>query len=139
MGPLLKEVQKHYGDDKASIIFKHFPLSFHKDAQLASEATMAADAQGKFWEMHDKIFANQKKIKRPDLDGYAKEIGLDMGKFKAALDNGEFTARVKADMGEGQKAGVRGTPSIFVNGRKYQGQRDAKAMIAIIDKEILSK
>jgi protein-disulfide isomerase len=135
----LKEVQKHYGDDKASIIFKHFPLSFHKDAQLASEATMAADAQGKFWEMHDKIFANQKKIKRPDLDGYAKEIGLDMGKFKAALDNGEFTARVKADMGEGQKAGVRGTPSIFVNGRKYQGQRDAKAMIAIIDKEILSK
>ena len=66
-------------------------------------------------------------------------IGLDMKKFKAALDNGEFTARVKADMGEGQKAGVRGTPTIFVNGRKYQGQRNAKAMIAIIDKEILSK
>ena len=135
----MKEVQKHYGDDKATIIFKHFPLGFHKKAQLAAESTMAAHAQGKFWEMHDKIFANQKKIERPDLDGYAKEIGLDMKKFKAALDNGEFTARVKADMAEGQKAGVRGTPSIYVNGRKYQGQRDAKAMIAIIDKEIVNK
>lgn len=135
----MKEVQKHYGDDKASIVFKHFPLSFHKDAQLASEATMAAHAQGKFWEMHDKIFANQKQIKRPDLDRYAEEIGLDMARFKAALDNGEFTARVKADMAEGQKAGVRGTPSIYVNGRKYQGQRDAKSMIAIIDKEIVNK
>ncbi len=135
----MKEVQKHYGDDKATVIFKHFPLNFHKDAQLAAEASMAAYAQGKFWEMHDKIFENMKKLKRPDLDGYAKAIGLDMEKFKAALDNGEFTARVKADMAEGQKAGVRGTPSIYVNGRKYQGQRNAKAMIAIIDKEILTK
>ncbi len=135
----MKEVQKHYGDDQASVIFKHFPLSFHKNAQLASEASMAAHAQGKFWEMHDKIFANQKQLERPALEGYAEEIGLDMAKFKAALDNGEFTARVKADMAEGQRAGVRGTPSIYVNGRKYQGQRDAKSMITIIDKEILGK
>jgi protein-disulfide isomerase/ribosomal protein L7/L12 len=137
--PILKDVQKHFGDERASLVFKHFPLSFHKDAQLASEASMAANAQGKFWEMHDKIFENQRALKREDLEKYAEEIGLDMAKFKAALDNGEFTQRVKDDMAQGSRSGVRGTPSIYVNGRKYQGQRDAKSMIENIEKQLLKK
>jgi predicted DsbA family dithiol-disulfide isomerase len=78
-------------------------------------------------------------LKREDLEKYAEEIGLDMAKFKAALDNGEFTQRVKDDMAQGSRSGVRGTPSIYVNGRKYQGQRDAKSMIENIEKQLLKK
>jgi protein-disulfide isomerase len=136
VGGLLKDVQKKLGDD-ASLVFKHFPLSFHKDAQLAAEASMAAHAQGKFWEMHDKMFANQRKLKRPDLESYAEELGLDMPKFKAALDSGEYTARVKADITAGHRANVGGTPSIYINGRKYQGPRSPEAILDIINQEIL--
>jgi len=129
---------KHYGDD-ASVVFKHFPLSFHKDAQLASEASMAANEQGKFWEYQALLYKNMKALKRPDLEKYAGEVGLDIEKFKAALDSGKFTQRVKDDFDLGRKSGVRGTPSIYVNGRKYQGRRDPRTMISNIDKEILGK
>lgn len=138
MGPLFEEVLAHYGDD-ASLVFKHFPLSFHKKAQLAAEATMAANAQGKFWEYADLIWADQKKIDRPDLEAKAEKLGLDMEKFRKALDGGEFAARVKEDFAMGQRSGVGGTPTIFVNGRKYQGPRTGKQMVELIDREILKK
>lgn len=128
---------KHYGEEQASIVFKHFPLSFHKQAQLAAEATLAAGAQGKFWEYHDVLFQNQRALDRPNLDKYAEQVGLDMAKFKEALDTGAFTQAVKDDFDLGRKSGVRGTPSIYVNGRKYQGSRSAPAMIKIIDEQIL--
>ncbi|MHC4838975.1 MAG: DsbA family protein, partial [Planctomycetota bacterium] len=86
--PTMNKIKETYGD-KVRIVFKHNPLPFHKDAPLASEAALAAGEQGKFWEMHDKLFENQKKLKRADIDGYAQEIGLDMAKFKADLDSGK--------------------------------------------------
>jgi len=85
--PTLHEIEKTYGN-KVRVFFRHNPLPFHADAPLASEAAVAAEQQGKFWEMHDKLFANQQNLKRPDLEKYAQEVGLDMGKFKAALDSG---------------------------------------------------
>ena len=85
--PTLAQIEKEYGN-KVRIFFRHNPLPFHADAPLASEAAIAAEAQGKFWEMHDKLFANQQNLKRPDLEKYAQELGLDVGKFKAALDSG---------------------------------------------------
>ena len=139
MGPLFEAVLEHYGKDKASVVFKHFPLGFHKNAQPAAEASMAAHEQGKFWEFHDQMFANAKALERADLEKYAQEVGLDLAKFKEALDTGKFTQRVKDDFDLGQKAGVGGTPTIFVNGRKYQGPRDPKGMIAVIDEQILGK
>lgn len=139
MGPLYEEVLKHFGKDKASIVFKHFPLDFHDKAKLASEASMAAHAQGKFWEYHDLIFQNQKQLSRADLESYAQRLGLDMATFNTALDQGLFTERVNEDMEMCRKAGVRGTPTIFINGRKYDGDREAPKIIENIEKKLLKK
>ncbi|GMV39025.1 MAG: hypothetical protein AMXMBFR64_07410 [Myxococcales bacterium] len=119
VGPPLEEVRKHYGD-KVAVVFKHFPLNFHDKAMIAAEAAEAAGAQGKFWEMHDKLFANQQKLDRESLESYAKELGLDMDKFKAALDQNTYEQRIKDSLAEGQAIGVRGTPSVYVDGRAFQ-------------------
>ena len=115
----LHEVEKAYGG-RVALVFKHFPLPFHENAMLAAEAADAAGAQGKFWEMHDKMFANQKKLSRADLEGYASDIGLDVAKFKADLDSHRFQQSIKDTLAEGQGIGVRGTPSVYVNGRAFQ-------------------
>jgi len=116
-------------------------LSFHKEAMPAAEASMEAMAQGKFWEYHDLLFENQKAIKRPDLELYAEQLGMDMAKFRAALNSGKHKAQIKKDMAEGSRAGVRGTPSVFINGRKFTppGGYSAAAFQAAIDKHILKK
>jgi len=114
----------------------HQPLPFHDKAHLAAEATMAAHAQGKFWEMHDKLFANNTALGRPELEQYAKEIGLDVTKFKAALDSGAFKARVDADSAAGTKAGASGTPTFFINGRKLVGAQPVEQFKAVIDDEL---
>ena len=115
--PLKKLVSKYPNDVKMS--FKQFPLSFHKEAQKAAEASLAAHAQGRFWDMHDIMFQNQKALNVDQLVSYAEQIGLDVAKFKAELDSGMYAAKVKADMAEGSRIGVRGTPSVYVGGRKY--------------------
>ena len=93
--PTLNQIQKQYGD-KVRIVFKHNPLSFHKDAPLAAEAALAAAAQGKGWEMHDLMFKNQRKLKQADPAKYATELGLNMDQFKGDLMSGKFKARIKA-------------------------------------------
>ncbi len=80
--PTIKKITDSYGP-QIQIVFKHNPLAFHKDALLASEAALAAGAQGKFWEMHDVMFANQRKLKRPDLERYAALLGLNLNQFNA--------------------------------------------------------
>ena len=123
VAPNLKTFQKNNPND-VKVVFKHLPLvNIHEDAQLASEASMEALAQGKFWEYHDVLFENQHALKRPDLENYAKQVGLDMGKLRAALDSRKHQAAVDADAAEAQRAGISGTPSIFINGLKYQGPR----------------
>ena len=121
---------------KIRVIFKQNPLPFHKDAQLAAEASLAAHAQGKFWEMHDKLFGNQKALARTDLDKYATEIGLDLVKFKDALDKNTYKAAVAKDLADAGKAGVRGTPHFLVNGKAISGAQPFEAFKTIIDAEI---
>ena len=135
----LDEVVTHYGPDRASLVFKQYPLSFHKQAQIAAEASLAAKAQGKFWEMYHKLFENQKALTRADLERYAREIGLDMARFNKELDEGIWKTQIQAEMTDGGKIGVRGTPSIFINGRQYNGPREAEGMIKIIDEKLLGK
>lgn len=135
VNPTIKKITDTYGD-KVQVRFRHNPLSFHKDAPLAAEAASAANAQGKFWEMHDTIFANQKKIKRADLEGYAQKIGLDMTKFKADLDNGTFKKQIAADQAIARTFGARGTPNFFVNGRQLSGAQPFPSFKKIIDEEI---
>ncbi len=123
IAPSLKIFQKN-NPKNVKVVYKHMPLtSIHPEAQLASEASMAAHEQGKFWEYHDKLYANQQALTRADLERYAQEIKLNMSKFKSDLDSGKFKQFVQSDASEGQSAGISGTPSVFINGYKYQGPR----------------
>jgi protein-disulfide isomerase len=121
---------------KIRIVFKEFPLPFHDKAHLAAEAALAAKEQGKFWQMHDKMFANQQALDRPSLEKYASELGLDMAKFRAALDSGKFKDKVDAEDREGAAVGVTGTPTFFINGTRLVGAQPIDAFKAIIDKEL---
>jgi protein-disulfide isomerase len=100
---------------------------------------MAANEQGKFWDMHDKMFANQQALDRPSLEKYAGEIGLDMGKFKSALDSGKFKERVAKDAKEGQSVGANGTPTFFINGYRLVGAQPPDAFKKLIDQELAKK
>jgi protein-disulfide isomerase len=133
--PTMDQIEKTYGKD-VQISFKHFPLSFHPNAMPAALAAEAAKDQGKFWEMHDKLFANQTQLDRPSLEKYAGEIGLDMGKFKAALDSNKGKDQIEANMKEGQQFGVRGTPGFFINGRFFRGAQPFDNFKAVIDEEM---
>lgn len=132
---VVEQIKEKYSD-KARFVFRHFPLSFHQNAHIASQAAMAANAQGKFFEMHDKMFANQGALGREDLDKYAAEIGLDMAKFKAALDDGTYKAAVDADMKLGEEVAVDGTPTLFINGKRASNPTDFPAVSAMIDAEL---
>jgi protein-disulfide isomerase len=129
-----------YGDD-AAVVFKHFPLSFHQQAMPAAEASMAANEQGKFWEFSEKLFANQKDLTNENYEKWAQELGLDMDKFKASIASGKWKDKIQKDMAEGNKAGVRGTPSLYINGRKFEpaGGMSPESFKSVIDKEILGK
>ncbi len=132
----MHELEKAYPED-VQVVFKHFPLPMHKDAHLASQAALAAGAQGKGWEMHDKMFANQRALSKEQLIGYAEEIGVpDMAKFKSDLDSGTYKAQVDRDMAMGKKFAVRSTPSFFVNGVPFKGAKPIDQIKAEVDKEI---
>lgn len=115
---------------EASVVFKHYPLSFHRNAQLAAEASMAAHAQGRFWEYSDLLFANQKNLGRDALENYARQVGLNMEQFTADLDSHKYKMAVEADLHLGSAIGVSGTPTLFVNGRKFTGTRTEEAIIS---------
>jgi protein-disulfide isomerase len=136
--PTVKQIEDTY-KDKVRIAFKHQPLPFHNNAEIAAEASMAANEQGKFWEMHDKLFANQQQLDRVSLEKYAQEIGLNMARFKAALDASKFKDRIQKDSAEGMKVGANGTPTFFINGNKVEGAQPFDAFKAVIDRELAKK
>ena len=138
-GDMLHEVAKDpaYAKD-LRVVFKQFPLPMHKDAQMGSEAALAAHEQGKFWEFHDLLFKNQKAMTRADVEKYAEELKLDMTKFKEALDKGTYKTKVTADLDMGKQFGVRGTPSFFINGKWQRGApRAIEGLKKLIDDEKL--
>ncbi|MET0286302.1 MAG: thioredoxin domain-containing protein, partial [Polyangiales bacterium] len=129
------KVKEKYGD-KVRFVFRQFPLSFHKDAHTAAEASLAANAQGKFWEYHDKLFANQQKLDRASLDGYAKELGLNVEKFKKSLDSKEFGAAVDGELKMGEEVAVQGTPTMFLNGARIADPTNFDAISAQIEEAL---
>lgn len=133
--PTMKQIEDTYAKD-VRIIFRHQPLPFHNNAKIAAEASMAAHEQGKFWQMHDKLFANQQALDRASIERYAQELGLDMGKFKSALDSNKFAKKVEADSAEGMQVGANGTPTFFINGREFVGAQPFEAFKGVIDEEI---
>jgi protein-disulfide isomerase len=134
--PTVNEVQKTYGD-KVKIVWRDKPLPMHPNAPLAAEAGREALKQkgsDGFWKMHKKMFENQQKLAREDLDGYAKELGLDMDKFKAALDGHVHKAAVDADDKAGTEIGISGTPAFLINGYYISGAQPFPKFKKLIDR-----
>jgi protein-disulfide isomerase len=115
------------------LIFKHAPAASNPNALLAHEASLAAGAQGKFWEMHDTLFENQTHLTRADLIGYAKALGLDLAAFQNALDNHTYRPIVERDLAEAAGLGVTTTPTFFVNGRRLVGPQGYASLGAVIE------
>jgi protein-disulfide isomerase len=118
-------------------VWKHLPLvGIHPQAMGASLAAEAARRQGKFWEYHDKLFANQKKLEPDDLKRYAQELGLDMARFDQDRQDPELKTKVQADMAEATSLGVKSTPTFFINGRLVRGAMPFETFSSIIDEEL---
>jgi protein-disulfide isomerase len=138
----MTEIEKEFGN-KVKIVWRHLPLPFHKDAPLASEASQEAFAQkgnAGFWKFHAKLFEVQGNgedaIKRPALEKIAEELGLDMAKFKQALDTHKHQAKVESDTKIGNAAGVNGTPAFVINGYFLSGAQPAAAFKKLINKAL---
>ncbi|MEM1416856.1 MAG: thioredoxin domain-containing protein [Myxococcota bacterium] len=116
--PLLERLLELY-EGKVRLVFMHYPLSGHEHAFEAAKASIAAGRQGKFWEMHDTLFANQTALTPSDITRYAERVGLDMERFRRDLEDPEVEAEVQAQKDEGRRLGVNSTPTLFINGRKF--------------------
>jgi protein-disulfide isomerase len=132
--PLLEQVLEKYPDD-VRIVYKNFPLRNHKFAMKAATAALAAESQGKFWEFHDLLFKNYNKLNDQKISEIALELGLDQTEFNKKMKDPKIAAMIRQDVREGTKAGVRGTPTIFINGRRLNN-RSLKGFQATIDREL---
>jgi protein-disulfide isomerase len=130
----LKQVETTYGD-KVKVIERQYPLPFHNRAKPAAEAALCAKEQGKFWEMHDKLFPSQ-SLEDADIQRFAKEVGLKEKKFNQCLADHKYAARIETDIADGQRFGVRGTPHFFINGRPISGAQPFEAFKTAIDEEL---
>jgi len=140
----LTEIERDYiKTGKVRYVFRDFPLDFHKQAPKASEAANCAGEQGKYWEMHDKLFENQNALMVDKLRQYAAEVGLESGPFDACLDSGKYAEEINRDVEDGKKAGVSGTPSFFIGksqgpgkettGKRIVGARPYESFKQVID------
>jgi len=131
LAPVLAHVRKKYGDD-VRVIYRHLAMKNHRYAALAAEAAVAAADQGKFWAFHDQLFAND-TITRVELERHAKTVGLDLVRFRAALDDRRYRDVVVAETAAAEALGVDGTPTMFINGQPVIGSRDAAGLDKIVD------
>jgi protein-disulfide isomerase len=120
---------------KVRLVFKNFPLRNHKLAQPAAKAALAAGKQGKFWEYHDKVFEKYNKLNEELFVQFAMELDLDMDRFSKERGSPEIASLINRDLREGSRIGVRGTPTIFVNGKRL-GQRSIEAFSVAIENEL---
>ena len=130
--PTLKQLLATY-PKQVRLVWKNLPLPFHEHAKLAAEAALAAHEQGKFWQMHDQLFANQKALGLADLEQHAQAIGLDVAKFRKALEEKRFLAAVEEDMKLAREAGINGTPQFFINGRELSGAQPLQAFQGAVE------
>jgi diadenylate cyclase len=131
--PLLKELQERVGE-QVRFVFRHFPLdSVHPRARRVAQAAEAAASQGHFWEMHDLLYERQDELGEEVLMRYAAELGLDLRRFEEDLANDHHAWRIEEDRLGGDRAGVRGTPTLFVNGVRYTGPMDLDGLLAAVE------
>jgi protein-disulfide isomerase len=133
--PTLREVEARY-KGKVRIVFRHFPLSRHENAPKAAEAADCAQDQGRFWEMHDRLFDNAERLTVADLKEHARAVGLDGAAFDACLDSGRHADRWRRDLADAQSYGATGTPMFFVNGRLISGAQPFVVFARMIEEEL---
>lgn len=133
----LKKIEDKYGND-VRIVFRDYPLPMHRTAKRAAEGAHCANEQGKFWEMHDKLFTKGGAISDSDIFRYAAQIGLDHDRFNACMTSGRFREVWKPSMEEGSRLGVQSTPTFFVNGRLIVGAANLEMFSRVIDEELAS-
>jgi protein-disulfide isomerase len=132
----LRDVETRYGND-VRLVYKHNPLPFHDRAMPAAIASMCAHEQGKFWPLHDALFANQRALDDEGLATYAKQVsGLNFAKWQSCYSSGRPKARIEAEMQVANDFGARGTPAFFVNGRSLVGAQPFDRFAALIDEEL---
>jgi protein-disulfide isomerase len=132
--PVLEQVLEKYPED-VKLVFKNFPLRNHRFAQQAAAAALAADKQGKFWEFHDLLFKNYNRLNQQEIQEIAKKLALDMERFQKDRQDSKTLAKIQGDISEGNKAGVRGTPTIFINGIMLRN-RSLEGFSALIAKQL---
>lgn len=135
LAPVLHQVREKYGDE-VRIIYRHLAMRFHKNAALAAEASVVAANQNKFWAFHDKLFANYQALTRPDLERYAKEVGMDVAQLASALDDRRYRDVVAAESADAEALGVDGTPTMFINGIPLSGSKDLATLSKVIDEQL---
>jgi predicted DsbA family dithiol-disulfide isomerase len=134
--PTLNQIMDDY-DGQVRLVFRQFPLNaIHPNAQKAAEASLCADEQGKFWELHDAIFESSDGLGVASLKSRAAEIGLDEAEFGECLDSGRFAEQVAEDVTAGRALGVSGTPALFINGRYLSGAQPYEVIARVIDDEL---
>ena len=115
------------------IIFKNYPLPYHKQAELAASAALAAGEQGKFWEMHDLLFKNYNALARENIMDYAKSLAMDISKFKNSLENNDLKKTISRDSAQGKTLGVQNAPTTFINGRRFVGSPPVSYIKGLIE------
>lgn len=142
--PAVKELILRYipkKTEQVNFVFRNFPLSQHQNALISAEAAEAAAEQGKFWEMHDKLYENQNQWAESNnpvdiFVSYAKELGLDIEKFKQTAESGKFAAKIQQDRNDGNTLGVNSTPTFFINGKKLESAPSFENFKSRIDQEL---
>jgi protein-disulfide isomerase len=129
---VVNQIKQKYGD-KVRLVFRQYPLPMHSEAHLAAQAALAAHQQGKFWEYHDLLFANQRELTRPSLEDYAKQANLNVDQMKKALDDPALKAAVDADVKLGEEVNVSGTPTVFINGKRVANPTEFAPVAKLID------
>ena len=135
LAPVLDRVRAEYGD-QVRVVFRHLPMAFHKKAALAAEAAVAAAEQGKFWAFHDALFAEFGALERADLERFAQTAGLDMPKFRAALDDRRHHDAVIAEGAAALALGIDGTPTTFINGKPLVGSKSFETVKQLVDEQL---
>ncbi len=132
--PIVKQVQQSLGP-RLQFVFRNFPLrESHPHAQRAAEAAEAAGAQGQYWEMHDRLFERQFALDDASVAEYARELGLDVARFRRELERRVYEPRVREDFRSGVMSGVNGTPTFFINGERYDDEWDAATLLAALER-----
>jgi protein-disulfide isomerase len=136
--PIIKEVQSWMGA-RLRFVFRNFPITTsHPHAEQAAETAEAAATQGKFWQMHDLLYENQKRLRDPDLRDYAERLALDVERFAKELAEHVHAARVREDFMSGVRSGVNGTPTFYINGARHDDSYDVETMLAALERAAAS-